>query len=139
MAYTKPVPDPDERTEGYWNAARAHKLAFQRCQHCQHFSHPPTVVCPNCHSAEPSFEFEPVTGRGTLKTWTIMRDAFLPGFAEDLPYVVGVVEFPEQEGLRIVAKVLDGPDAPLKLGAPVDVVYEDVTPEVTLPQVKLVL
>ena len=137
MAYDKTLPEPDERTEPYWRAAKEHKLAFQRCQHCGYYNHPPTVVCPGCNNPEPSFEFEAVSGKGKLTGWTIMRDAFLPGFAEDLPFVIAMVEFPEQEGLRIVAKLLDGPEASLRLGAPIQIVFEDVTPEVTLPQIKL--
>ena len=138
MAYTKPVPVPDERSEGYWEAAKQHALAVQRCQHCSHYSHPPVVVCPRCQNGEPSFKFQPVSGRGRLKTWTIMRDSFLPGFAEDLPFVIGVVELDEQVGIRMVARILDGPEAGLQLDAPVRVVYEDATPEVTLPQFELV-
>ena len=136
-SYKKPLPAPDERTEGFWKAAKEHKLALQQCQRCRHFHHPPEIVCPHCQDPDPSFSFEPVSGRGTVRSWIVMRDAFLPGFQEEIPWINVVVELEEDKSLRMVARLADGPDAPIKLGAPVEVVFEDVTPEVTLPQFRL--
>ena len=50
-APVRPVPVPDERSAGYWEAARRGELALARCAGCGAFAHPPSTVCPHCHSA----------------------------------------------------------------------------------------
>ena len=138
VEYDKPVPVPDRVSDGFWTAAKAHVLAIQRCQYCSNFSHPPDVVCSKCQATEPSFTFEEVSGRGVIKTWTIVRDTFLPSFKAELPYIVVIVELEEQPGLRVLARLSDGADMPLALGARVQVGFDDVTVNVTLPHFKLV-
>ena len=133
----KPVPVPDTVSEGFWRAAADHVLAIQRCTVCGWYSHPPDVVCVNCLSPERSFRFEPVSGQGRLRSWTVMRDAFLPGFKSDVPYVVVDVELPEQAGLRMIGRLVDGAGAPLALDAEVEVVFEDVAGGVAVPQFRL--
>jgi uncharacterized OB-fold protein len=94
---------------------------------------PPDVTCPWCLSTDPAFVFEPVSGRGTVRSWTVMRQSFLPGFAEDVPFLLVDVELAEQAELRMVGRLLDGPDAPVRLGDPVTVAFEDVAPGVSVP------
>src|SRR3954462_15824753 len=108
IAPRKPLPVPDAHSEGYWKAAAEHVLAIQRCDHCGRYAHPPLVVCKACQSTRPAFHFEPVSGRGRIHTWTVMRDSFLPAFKPDVPYVVVVVELEEQKGLRVMANLKDG-------------------------------
>jgi hypothetical protein len=38
-------------------------------------------------SSEPALEFVPVHGGGTIRSWTLIRDALLPGF-RDGPYLL---------------------------------------------------
>jgi uncharacterized OB-fold protein len=66
-------------------------------------------------------------------TWTIVRQAFLPGFHADVPYVLVMVELVEQAGLRLVGRLVDGVDAPLRIGAAVEVVIEDRGPGAAVP------
>ena len=135
---SKPLPVPDGLSGGYWKAAAEHVLAIQRCSHCGHFAHPPAVVCASCQSTKPSFHFEPVSGRGRIHTWTVMRDSFLPSFKGDIPWVVLLVELEEQKGLQVMANLKDGAQADIQLGAAVEVVFDDVAPGVALPQFRLV-
>lgn len=131
------MPVPDAVSEGFWRAAARHELVIQRCTACGWYVHPPDMICANCLSPERSFEFSPVSGRGRLRSWTVMHDAFLPGFRPDVPYVVADVELDEQPGLRLIAVLVDGPDAALALGAPVEVVFEDVAEGVAVPHFRL--
>jgi uncharacterized OB-fold protein len=130
----KPLPVPDARSAGYWEAASRHTLAIQRCLHCARYAHPPAVVCQGCRSAEPRFEFQPVSGAARLRTWTVIRQAFIPAFEADVPWVIAVGELREQAGLLLTARLLDGTKASPRIGAPLRVVFEDVTPGCTLPQ-----
>ena len=87
---------------------------------------PPDVVCPHCGTTEPAFAFVPVSGRGTVRSWTVVRQAFLPGF-DDLPFVLVDVELDEQPEVRLIGRLLDGVDAPLR-SAPRSVAFEDLAP-----------
>jgi uncharacterized protein len=133
----KPVPVPDEGSRGFWEAAAAHVLAIQRCGNCGWYSYPPAVLCSQCLSPERVFTFEPVSGRAKIKTWTTMRDAFLPGFRPDVPYVVVEVELEEQAGLRMIVQLVDATAADLVIGAPVEVVFDDVAEGIAVPQARL--
>ena len=135
---TRPVPVPDERSQGYWDAAAEHVLSVARCSVCDAFSIPPDVVCQHCHSTEPDFTFVPVSGRGVVRSWTVMHQSFVPGFDDLLPFVLVDVELEEQDDLRTIGRLLDGPDAPLAIGARVVVAFEDIAPGFSVPAFALV-
>ncbi|MFJ6569240.1 Zn-ribbon domain-containing OB-fold protein [Streptomyces sp. NPDC091292] len=136
--YAKPVPVPDEETAPFWEAARRHELAFQRCDHCGTYAHPPVSFCRGCHNvAEPSFHFAAVNPRGKILNWTVMRDAMVRGFTDDVPWVHALVSFDDQPSLTFTATLVDGVGDRLKLGAPVEMVFKDVSLGVTLPVFKL--
>jgi len=132
-AAARPVPVPDDRSRGYWDAAAEHVLAMARCSRCGTLAMPPDIVCSHCHSTEPDFIFVPVSGRGIVRSWTVMHQSFLPGFDELVPFVLVDVELDEQADLRTIGRLLDGPDAPLAVGARVVVAFEDLAPGVSVP------
>jgi hypothetical protein len=131
----RPVPVPDALSSEFWAAAAAHRLALARCARCAQLSHPPETVCPQCGSTDPGFTFEPVDGSGAIRSWTVMRQSFLPGF--DVPFVLVDVELSAQPDLRLIGRLLDGTDARLRLGAPVRLVFEDVAPGAAIPAFEL--
>jgi hypothetical protein len=61
-----------------------------------------------------------------------MHQVYHPGFAADVPYAVVVVEL--EEGARLVSNLVGCPIGDLAPGMPVEVTFDDVTPEVTLPK-----
>jgi uncharacterized OB-fold protein len=94
---------------------------------------PPGQTCPHCGSTDPDFTFAEVSGRGRVRSWTVIRQSFLPGFDADLPFVLVDVELAEQAELRMIGRLLDGPLATLRPGAPVRVAFEDLAPGVAIP------
>jgi hypothetical protein len=66
-----------------------------------------------------------------------MRDVMVKGFEQDQPWVNVLVEMDEQRSLCFVATLEDGLSPDLKLGATVEVVFKDVTPNISLPYFKL--
>jgi uncharacterized OB-fold protein len=134
----RPVPVPDERSAPYWEAAANHILAVARCSRCGTYAIPPDLTCAACLSTDPAYAFEPVSGRGTVRSWTVMRQSFLPGFEDEVPFVLVDVELREQPDLRTIGRLLDGPDAPVRLGAEVHVAFEDLAPGVAVPAFRLV-
>jgi uncharacterized OB-fold protein len=95
-------------------------------------------VCPRCLDPKASFRFEPVSGRGVIRTWTVMHTAFLPAFAPEVPWVIVQAELDEQDGLRYLAALVDGPTAGFGIGSPVEVVFEPLAGGLVLPQFRLV-
>jgi len=68
-------------------------------------------------------------------SWTVVRQSFLQGF--DVPFVLVDVELVEQAELRLIGRLLDGPDAPLQIGSDVRVEFEDVAPGLSVPAFSL--
>jgi uncharacterized OB-fold protein len=56
-----------------------------------------------------------------------------PEFA-DVPYAPAIIEM--EEGVRLVSWVVDCPPEELRKGLPVEVLFDAVTDEVTLPKFK---
>ena len=127
--YRKPLPRIDEETRGFWEALARHELYVQRCRDCGTRRFYPRALCPACLSD--STEWQRASGRGTVYTFTVTRQNQSAGFRDALPYVLAVVEL--EEGVRLMTNLIGcAPDA-VRIGMPVEVVFEDVTPEVTLP------
>ena len=137
-ATSRPIPAPDDASRPYWDAAAEHVFVVARCSRCSSFSIPPDVVCQHCHSTDPGFTFVPVSGNGAIRSWTVMHQSFLPGFDDDLPFVLVDVELDEQSGLRTVARLIDGPGASLAIGDRVEIAFEDLAPGVSVPAFALV-
>jgi len=129
----KPLPVPDEMSAGYWEAAARGQLTLPRCSECKHFTMPPTTVCPSCGTTDPRFRYEVVDGAGTIRSWTVVRDAFLPGFADDVPYLLVDVELDAERGLRMIARLADGPAATLRIGDRVAVTFDPIGDGLAVP------
>jgi uncharacterized OB-fold protein len=135
--HLRPVPVPDATSAGFWQAAADHRLVVQRCTSCGWLSYPPDVTCSRCLTTRPLFEWQTVSGRGTLRSWTVVHTAFLPGFMPYVPYVVAAAELAEQSGLRLFARLVDAGETTLTYGAPVETVFEDVADGVAVPVIRL--
>ena len=131
MTDARPVPLPDEISGFYWDGARQGRLLLQRCQACSKLQFPPDVVCIHCQSLE--LAPDEVSGRGAVWSFTRVERVFHEGFTEAVPYVVALVELDDQEGLRLLANVVDVEPADVRVGLPVEVTFEE-RGEVTLPQ-----
>ncbi len=133
MSTDRPLPVPDEQSAPFWAAAADHVLTLARCAKCSDLTLPPDVVCGRCGTTEPDFTFVPVSGEGVVRSFTVARQALLPGFEEDLPFVLVDVELEAQPGLRLIGRLLDGVDPLPTLGEAVEIAWEDLTPEVSVP------
>lgn len=128
----RPLPLADDASEGFWAAARAGRLEIQRCGACGHWNHAPSMACAKCGSFD--LAYHPVSGKGTLFSWTTIKEPPAPGFRGKVPLIVGVIELAEQPHLLLVANVLEADEAQLRLGMPLEVTFETVSEECTLPQ-----
>ena len=119
----------------FWAAARDHKLVVQRCGGCRAWRHPPGPVCWRCRS--PNAAFEPVSGRGEILSYTIVHQELLPELAGVGPYNVIVVALADAPDVHIVSNLVGAAREQLAVGAPVEVVFEDVDADITLPRFRL--
>jgi len=122
------TPSPSGFSADFYAHCARGELRFQRCSGCRGWRHPPRVTCPKCGSE--AWAWERSSGRGVLFSWTVTHQALAPGFAEDVPYAVAVVEM--EEGVRLVS-ALRGirPDA-LVLELPLAVEFVPVSDTIAL-------
>jgi uncharacterized OB-fold protein len=131
----KPFVAPSETTRFFWDAAREHRLVIQRCGDCGYYIHWPRPLCPRCQSE--NLAPAPVSGRATVYTFTVVHHVFHPGFADEVPYNLALVELAEQAGLRMLANIVDCANDELSIGMRVEVTFEDRA-EHTVPQFRRV-
>lgn len=128
--YQRPVPKMRGFAAEFYAYCKQHELRFQRCTDCRTWRHVPRDMCAKCGSF--AWEWAKSSGRGTLFSWTTAMQPMLPQFADLVPYSPVVVEL--EEGVRMLSWLTDVEDGDLRLDLPVEVVFDDVTPEVTLPK-----
>ena len=133
MSYNKPLPRIDALTAPFWAAAKQGKLLLQHCPTCGDIRFPPGPVCPKCLAGNQ--DWIESSGKGVLESWIDMHRAYWDGFKSDLPYRVCLVSL--EEGPVIVSNLIDRTEN-LRIGAPVKVVFDAVTDDVTLPKFTLV-
>ena len=126
----KPVPDVDATLAPYFTAAKERRLVVQRCTGCGALRFPPRELCSACLSN--GVEWTDVSGRGAVFSFNVMHQIYHPAFAPEVPYAVVVVKL--AEGPKLVSNVVDCPPHEVRIGMPVEVVFEDVAPDVTLPK-----
>ncbi len=127
-----PMPAASAETVGWWEAAADHPLVVQCCTDCGQTRHPPGPVCPRCRSM--AAQWMALPGTGTVYTFTIVRQAFIASLQDKLPYVVVVVELDGAGGARLVSNLVDAEPEEVAVGLPVEVVWEDMGPELALPR-----
>ena len=132
MSYDKPLPSINSDNKPFWEGCRLHELRFQQCADCGHVRWPPAIICPECHSTETAWLFS--RGIGKVYTFVIYHAPFHPAFVADLPYVVAVVEL--DEGPHLLTNIVGCRPEDVTCDMPVQVTWDDVTDEVTLPKFK---
>ena len=125
-----PAPMADTTTLPWWEAAAEHRLVVQRCARCRHTRLPPSPVCPQCRS--PESDWEEVSGRGEVYTYTIVHRPIAAD--QQVPYVIAVITLEDAGGLRMISNLVDVDVDVVKVGAPVELVWEDMSAELAVPR-----
>jgi len=125
----KAVPVPTPETQPFWDSCAAGELRIQRCTDCGRPYFYPRPVCPSCGSR--AVEWFTASGRATLYSYVISHRP-APGFDNDLPYAIAVVEL--AEGPRMMTNIVGVPNTPedLVLDMALRVTFEQ-RGEVSLP------
>ncbi|MCW8278523.1 Zn-ribbon domain-containing OB-fold protein [Pseudomonas sp. PCH199] len=130
---SRPLPQPTRETAAYWAAAQEQRLVIQRCARCGKCQFYPRAFCISCLCDE--IEWIDASGLGCIYTFTVCRIAPSPAFASRLPYVVALIDL--DEGVRLLANILDANLDRVAIGARVSVCFESVSESCTLPQFTL--
>jgi uncharacterized OB-fold protein len=96
------LPAPDNAALHYWQSAADGKLVLQRCVDCGAFQFYPRALCATCAGET---EWVDASGRGTLYTFTIIRQNRSEAFVRLSPYAVGIVEL--EEGVRMMSNIVE--------------------------------
>ena len=123
------LPQPTEDSQPFWDALKSHRLDLQKCADCGKIRHYPRPVCPYCHSM--AVDWTTASGKGTVHSWTVSYQAFHPAFQDVLPIVVATVDL--DEGVRMNCRLEGVAPDEIEIGLPVEIDFEDVDDEVTLP------
>ena len=128
----KPRPRIGPDSAPFWDGCRRHELLLPFCQDCDKPHLPPGPVCPHCFSGR--LEWREASGRGHISTWVVVHQPWFPSFAAEIPYNVAQVEL--EEGPRLTANVIGTNQ--LMVGQAVEVVFDDIDAELTMPRFRLV-
>ena len=134
MSAAKPLPQVSAEMAPFFAAARRHELVVQRCRGCGAHRFPARDRCSTCLSREA--DWTRVSGRGAVFSYAVMHQVYHPAFAAEVPYAVVVVKL--AEGPKMISNMVDCPVGEIRIGMPVEVVFEDVTDEISLPQFRRV-
>ena len=116
-----PLPDAaDELVGGFFAGAAHGELCIPRCVACTRWCWYPEPACPACAGR---LEWSATSGRATLFSWAVVWRAFLPAFADIVPFVTALVALEEDPAVRIVTMIIDVDPERLRADLPVEAVF----------------
>ncbi|CDO31225.1 Zn-ribbon domain-containing OB-fold protein [Mycolicibacterium porcinum] len=115
-----PLPRLTPESQFFWTAHDDGALWMLRNPRTGEWMHPPP---PDDPATGEELTPAPLSGKGTVFTFTINHQAFLP--AVPVPYVVAIVELAEQQGLQLTTRIVNCDPVDVRIGMPVSVVFED--------------
>jgi hypothetical protein len=123
-----PLPGLDDAVvRPFWDGAREGKLVLQRDRETGVVHWPPKPA----YWKGGRLEYFTASGRGTVYTYVVGLEPFLPAFQHLLPHIMVVVQL--AEGTRIVGHMVRCTPDEMRFGMPVRVVFKRLTDRVTLP------
>lgn len=124
------TPRPTVETAPFWEGCRAGRLLIQRCADCGHRQFYPRLVCSSCTSRR--LEWEAASGRATVESFTVVRQAISPAYAADVPYVLAIVRL--AEGPTMMTNIVGCDPADVSVGMDLLVAFEPLDADITLPK-----
>ena len=106
-----------------------------QCRDCGAWIWCPRPACGECGSD--NFVWTELSGRGEIFAFTVIREVVgraLRGFEKDIPYVTAWIDL--EEGPRICSNVVCCPIETVRIGMPVEVLFEEAREGIFLPKFK---
>ena len=115
----------------FWQGTKRGYLSFPQCADCERFHWYPLKICPSCRSSH--IKWTQVNGSGEVFSWTAVRIAnFAPSFEDKLPYIVGLIEFKDAPGVRLITNIVEADPGQMDIGMVVEPVFRKVDENFTL-------
>lgn len=107
-----PLPDLSEPLTGpFWEHAQRGVLALPKTADGSFHWYPKTT----------DVEWVPVSGRGTVFSWSEVHQVFLPAYADDVPFLTGLVALEEDPSVRLATRFVDCDS--IEIGQAVEVTF----------------
>lgn len=126
----KPLPLVDDESREYWERAAKEELVIQTCESCGEAQFYPRSVCRHCWSDELAFIKH--DGRGSVYSFTVNHIPGQAGYAEETPYVVGLIELesgesnPSERPVRLSSHLVNCETDDIAVGMPVRVAFREI-------------
>jgi uncharacterized protein len=130
--YQKPLPAVSSLNKPYWEGLKHRELRLQKCDACAEVWYPPSPICPACWSR--NVTWTRLSGRGRVSSWVVFHQSYFRGYDGEIPYNVAEVEL--DEGPRLLTNLVNVANDKIHAGMPVEIVFDDVTDEITLAKFK---
>jgi uncharacterized OB-fold protein len=121
------IPRISPEAAEYFSGTVRGELRVQRCSECGLHHHYPRIACPHCGSE--ALEWVTASGRGTVYSFTVIRQQGIPSFNEQVPFVVALVDL-EEPGARFIAQMPEMAPEDAVIGMSVHAVFRPASDEV---------
>ncbi|MGE0338704.1 MAG: Zn-ribbon domain-containing OB-fold protein [Xanthobacteraceae bacterium] len=128
-----PKPNVYVNTDPFWQAAQKGELVIQYCKDSGKYQHYPRPV--SIYTGKRNLEWRKVSGKGAIYAHTMIRIPG-PGLDGRLPLPVATVEL--DEGVRMIANIIETDAGDIKIGARVEVAWDKITDDFQYPAFKVV-
>jgi len=119
----------------FWEGLKRREFLLHRCSRCGAHYWPMTLCPKHDDMVFEDMAWAATSGRGTVFAWEVVHKVNDKDYAPELPYFLVLVEL--EEGPIFPTRLVETPRAALRVGLPVEVLFDDV-PEtgMTLPLFK---
>jgi len=125
----RPLPELTPENTAFWTGGAEGKLMIAFCSDCEKAIHPPQLICPACWSQ--SIAFKPVAGTGTVYSYTVNYQQWMPDMR--VPFALAVVDVDGAPGVRVTAEVVNTDPEEVAIGQKMKVSFVN-SDDVWFPQ-----
>jgi uncharacterized OB-fold protein len=126
--WNKPLPSIDPDIEPIFRAYTDHEYSLWRCKICGEWYFWKTQC--DSHDTHPNFEhleLREASGQGTVFATITTHRAWHPGFEDELPYDLSLIEL--DEGPIVASQVIGIDPSDVSVGMDVEVTFKDIPAE----------
>ena len=132
----KLIPTPDELSKPFWDAVNQQRLIVQHCTACNTLQYPPRPACQDCGSKK--LDWKDTSGRGHILACMVIEDVRLARRQPDMPFNAAVITLDEDPRINFFSNLPGVPTKQAQIGAPVEVIFEEVAPGQLIHEWRLV-
>ncbi len=128
-----PGPLPDLDTQPFWDGCNEGRFLLPTCHDCGTVRWPPGPMCPACQSEQT--DWVDWTGPGKVYSWTVVHHAAHPALAEQIPYIIALVEV--APSVRVLGNVIGCAPEDMRADMEVELFFEDAGEGEQLPNFRV--